>query len=206
MWIKICGITRTKDAIIASMCGADAVGFVFAESSRRVNPNVVREIVRNMPGGPVRVGVFVDEEIEKVKEIIGYCSLDFAQLHGDESPEYCDELGGLAIKAIRLDGHLTPDIINSYRCPVMIDARLDRGDLSSLDIKGFIEGLNEKRIIIAGGLNPENVAEVISKLRPFGVDVSSGVESSPGKKDPILVGDFIKRARIAEYEVMKSGT
>lgn len=209
MWVKICGITRIEDAVSAARFGADAVGFVFADSPRRVTPSAAREITRGMPDGPARVGVFVDCPLEEVRAIVDYCGLDAVQLHGDEGYEYCAALGGHAIKALQVNGTL--DIARATRyaqegaCEALLldgfDSRKRGGTGRTFDWKmvRMIEG--KPRVIIAGGLSPASVADAVKTARPYGVDVSSGIEIEPGVKDPVLMYRFIEKARKADYEV-----
>jgi phosphoribosylanthranilate isomerase len=209
MWVKICGITRLQDAVSAARFGADAVGFVFAESPRRVTPEAAREISREMPDGPARVGVFVDTPVDEVRSIARYCDLDLVQLHGSEDYDYCAALEGRAIKALRVNGTL--DIARATRyaqegaCEALLLDGFDPGRRGgtgkSFDWKmvNLIEG--KPRLIIAGGLKPDNVADAVKSARPYGVDASSGIESEPGVKDPVLMYKFIEKARKADYEV-----
>lgn len=209
MWVKICGITRIEDAVSAARFGADAVGFVFAESPRRVTPEVARAIGCEMPDGPARVGVFVDTPLDEVRAIMDHCGLDAAQLHGDEDYEYCSGLRGRAIKALRVNGTL--DIARATRyaqegdCEALLLDGFDPGKRGgtgrSFDWKmvRLIEG--KPRLIIAGGLGPDNVADAVKTARPYGVDCSSGIEIAPGVKDPVLMYRFIEKARKADYEV-----
>ena len=197
MWVKICGITSLEDALTASTFGADAVGFVFADSPRRVTLETARSISLGMPAGPKRVGVFVDSPLEEVQETIRYCGLDLVQLHGTESPEYCSELRDKAIKAIRVRGTGSvavsdPEGLKAAREDIM---RLLR---ASPAVFG-----DRTRAIIAGGLRPLNLAHAIDLARPYGVDVSSGVEVEPGRKDPVLMYEFIEKARKADFEVSR---
>ncbi len=209
MWVKICGITRLEDAVSAARFGADAVGFVFADSPRRLTPDAAREISRKMPDGPARVGVFVDSPLEEVRRIARHVRLDILQLHGSEDYEYCAALGGGAIKALRVNG--TPDIARATRyaqkgaCAAILldgfDPSRHGGTGRTFDWKRvkLLEG--RPRLILAGGLEPDNVADAVKTARPYGVDVSSGVESSPGIKDPVRMYRFIEKARKADYKV-----
>ncbi|MHB8896930.1 MAG: phosphoribosylanthranilate isomerase [Candidatus Geothermincolia bacterium] len=212
MWVKICGITRLEDAVSAARFGADAVGFVFAKSPRRVTPDAAREIAHEMPDGPAKVGVFVDCPLEEVIAIAEHVRLDMVQLHGDEGYEYCSALGGRAIKAMRVGG--TIDIARATRyaqegaCDALLldafDPSRNGGTGRTFDWKmvKLIEG--SPRVIIAGGLGPANVGEAVKMARPYGVDASSGIEKSPGVKDPVLMYKFIEKARKADYEVSNS--
>jgi phosphoribosylanthranilate isomerase len=208
MWIKICGITRLQDAVSAARFGADAVGFIFADSPREVTPEQAREIARAMPAGPERVGVFVNRPLDEVEEIVDYCGLDLIQLHGDEDPAYCSMLGGRAIKALRVTGNTDLVKVDKYSCrAVLLDGFENTGH--GAEGNGFdwrMVGVIDagRPIIVAGGLTHENVGKAITTARPFGVDVSSGVETAPGIKDPVLIYRFIEKARKVAYEVNKN--
>jgi len=205
MWVKICGITRLEDAVEAARFGADAVGFVFAESSRRVTPDQARTISRRMPDGPATVGVFVNSPLEEVRETAWYCRLDYVQLHGDEDQEYCAALGDMAIKAMRVNGSVDIARARDYPCHALLFDGYDpkrRGGTGKTFDWTILRLLDEKRrIIVAGGLSPENVGAAVKAARPFGVDVSSGIETEPGRKDPVMMYRFIEKARRAGYEV-----
>lgn len=210
MWIKICGITRLEDALSAARFGADAVGFVFADSPRRVSPVQARDIAREMPGRPARVGVFVDSPPEEVLRIAEYCGLDLVQLHGNEDTEYCDALGDRAIKALRVAEKADLLKVRDYRCrAVLLDGYAktansgngNGGGGAGIDWKMLRVIKSGRPVIVAGGLQPGNVAAAVKETHPYGVDVSSGVESAPGIKDPVLMYEFIERARKADYEV-----
>jgi phosphoribosylanthranilate isomerase len=174
VFIKICGITNEQDALLAVALGADALGFVFAPSPRQVAPSKVREIVRRLPSEIVTVGVFRDELPKRIIDIMQEAHLQGAQLHGHESLLVCD--------AILVDG-LSPGSGEVF----------DWGLMNEIPL-----GL---RLILSGGLNPENVAEGIDRVRPWGVDVSSGVEKSHGLKDPVKMRQFIANARAAAREI-----
>lgn len=202
MWIKICGITRVEDAMSAARFGADAIGFVFAESPRRITPDWAREISLSAPESVSRVGVFMDRPPQEVMRIAAYCRLDAVQLHGSEDEEYCGELGGRVIKAIRVDRET--DMVSAAEYPVdalLLDGYCGGGNGEGFDWRQV--GLLPKsiKVIVAGGLDPGNVKEAIKRVSPYGVDVSSGVESSPGVKDPVLMYRFIESARVVDYKV-----
>lgn len=188
--VKICGITNIDDALCAVQLGVDALGFVFAPSPRQVVVSKVKDIVEKLPPWISTVGVFVNEKPARVLRI----GLDWIQLHGEESPDYCRELGLKVIKTIRVKDRASLEKIPQYPVAGILLDTYDP-DLSGVPPKmgGTGKGFNwdlaveakkfGKPIILAGGLNPENVAEAISKVQPYGVDVSSGIESSPGRKD-----------------------
>ena len=200
--IKICGITNKEDAINALNLGVDMLGFVFYEKSKRhVKPQVVRDIANELPASILKVGVFVDEEAGKVLEIAEDCSLDMLQLHGDEMIDYCDKLRNSykIIKAFRIKDKDSLKGINDYNVDFyLLDTYLPKtagGTGKSFDWK-IIEGFELlKPVILSGGLTSDNVAQVIEKLSPYGVDVSSGIEKAPGKKDLNLMKNFVEKVR-----------
>ena len=200
MFIKICGITTEEDALLAVAMGADAVGFVFAPSSRQVAVDHARDIVRRLPPEILTVGVFRDEAPKRVAELCHRAGLRAAQLHGQESPDdaaWVRSRVGSVIKAFPA-GPATAERIATYEVDaVMIDSpKPGSGEVFDWS---FADGIPfGRRFILAGGLTATNVAEAIERVRPWGVDVSTGVESSPGHKDPIKVRDFVRNARIAE--------
>ncbi|HTR43715.1 MAG TPA: phosphoribosylanthranilate isomerase [Pseudomonadales bacterium] len=201
MRIKICGITNAADGRAAVEAGADAIGFIFYEKSPRyVALETAAEISRELPPFVMRVGVFVNAPEEFVTRAIADCGLTMLQFHGDETPEFCTQFGLMSMKAFRMHGPETLEQIPQYETDAyLLDA------YSSTTIGGSGEKFNwdlaieaqkfGKPIFLAGGLTPENVAEAIRKVRPFGVDVSSGVERAPGKKDHNKVKAFIAAVR-----------
>jgi phosphoribosylanthranilate isomerase len=202
--VKICGITNVADGKAAADAGADAVGFIFCEDSPRwVAVETAAEISAALPPYLMRVGVFVDAPEDFVAGAIQRCGLTMAQFHGSEPQEYCGQFGVMAMKAFRVKDAASLEGIGAYR----VDAVL----LDSY-VKGHAGGTGEKfnwdlaveakkfgkPIFLAGGLTAENVAEAIRATQPFGVDVSSGVEASPGRKDHDKVRRFIAAARGAK--------
>ena len=205
MKIKICGITNTADAEVAVAAGADALGFVmYRKSPRWVEPAVARSIVAGLPPFVSAVGVFVNEEAEKVRTLMDECGFALAQLHGDETALYCQDLGRPVLKALRLKNRGTFLALAEFQGRanvrgVLIDAFSDQaygGTGQTVDWTLAEEAARSTPIILAGGLNPANVAGAIRLVRPYGVDVSSGVEKSPGKKDPDKVRAFVEAARL----------
>jgi len=205
MKIKICGITNVEDAEVAVRAGADALGFVmYRKSPRFVESAVVRSIIAGLPPFVLAVGVFVNEEAERVRALMDECGLALAQLHGDESAQYCQNLGRPALKAIRLKDRGAFRVLAELhgRANVrgfLLDAFSDQaygGTGQTVDWTLAQEAARSTPIILAGGLNPANVADGIRVVRPYGVDVSSGVERSPGKKDPDKVKAFVEAARL----------
>jgi phosphoribosylanthranilate isomerase len=250
IWIKICGNTTLEDALLAVEAGADAVGFVFAPSPRRVTAAEVAAIVAHLPATVEKIGVFVDAELDEICSTVRDCGLTGVQLHFDAGPELPAKLRerlGPELRILRVvhlaaaqpldansfvSGHdfkacpersrmgaasvaeaagaLAPEVC--FRDPdvdaILVDSRTSTaagGTGAAFDWQLarktlFQNAEARKRRIAAGGLNPANVAEAIATLRPWGVDVVSGVESAPGKKDPEKVRAFVARARAADRE------
>jgi phosphoribosylanthranilate isomerase len=199
--VKICGITNLPDAQVAVGAGADALGFNFYDKSPRyVPPATAAEISRCLPPYTLRVGVFVNPPEEFVRRAIGECGLNLLQFHGNEPPEFCTQFGLMSMKAFRVRDAGSLKELPKYRTDAwLLDA------YASDTFGGTGEKFNwrlaaevprpGKPFFLAGGLTPENVAEAIRQVQPFGVDVSSGVESSPGSKDQGKVRSFIKSAK-----------
>jgi len=205
MKIKICGITNRDDAEVAVATGADALGFVmYRKSPRWVEPAVARSIIAGLPPFVLAVGVFVNEETEKVRTLMDACGFALAQLHGDESVGYCRNLDRPVLKALRLKDRSTVHALAEFQGRanvrgVLIDAFSDLaygGTGQTVDWTLAEEAARSSPIILAGGLSPANVAGAIQMVRPYGIDVSSGVEKSPGKKDPEKLKAFIEAARL----------
>jgi phosphoribosylanthranilate isomerase len=188
MFVKICGITRAEDAQAAAEYGASAVGFVFwPESPRYVEPHRARAIIATLPASVAAVGVFVNQPASHVKDIVSLAQLSVVQLHGDEPPAFAAEMTRPVIKAVSVDGG-APGAVADWPESVMllVDARdpVRRGGTGlRVDWLAAAMVARGRRLLLAGGLTPENVAEAIAHVRPFGIDVSSGVERSPGVKD-----------------------
>ena len=202
MFVKICGITRPQDADLAARLGASALGFIFWPGSPRyVEPAAARAIAASLPASVAKVGVFVDEPADAIARIMDEAGLDVAQLHGRETPEFCRALrlglktGSRVIKAIGLAeepapiGDFDPDIV------LLVDAHdpARRGGTGrTVNWDAAREIASTRRTILAGGLNAANVKLAVRSVRPFGVDVSSGVESSPGIKDSNRLRSFFE--------------
>jgi phosphoribosylanthranilate isomerase len=207
MFVKICGITNEDDALLAVALGADAVGFVFAPSVRQIAVQKVYDITRRLPPEILTVGVFRDEHPKRVVEMTQSAGLRSAQLHGHESP---DDVAYVARHIRTVIKAVTAGSVDAVRASsfgtsmILVDAPAPgSGEVFDWSLAGELpEGLN---IILAGGLTPENVASGITQVRPFGVDVSSGVEASPGRKDAILMKRFIEAARLAAPADYNSG-
>jgi phosphoribosylanthranilate isomerase len=198
--VKICGNTNLDDTMAAVQAGADAVGFVFYKKSpRAVEPKAAAEIISRLPPFVVPVGVFVNEELGTVRRILEDCNIPLAQLHGDESPQYCAELGRSVIKAIRLRDRGDLERMTLYQVAgFVLDAFVEGvpgGTGVTIDWDLASEAQVMGPIILAGGLTPDNVLEAVRQARPYGVDVSSGVEASPGRKDHAKIRAFIANAK-----------
>ncbi len=200
--VKICGITNTVDALEAVKCGADALGFVFASSPRKISPFHAAEIVKNIAPFVFIVGVFVNEKREIIERLIDSCGLQAVQLHGDETPQFCRKLRKKAkvIKAFCIKDKSGFKVIEKYDADgYLLDSfsggsgRVFNWDIA-LKAKRI---LKERPLILSGGLNAGNIKEAIKKIRPYAVDVSTGVEKYPGRKDPYLLCRFIKMVREA---------
>jgi phosphoribosylanthranilate isomerase len=198
--VKICGITNPEDAGMAVDLGADALGFIFAPSPRRVSPVLARAIIGGLPPFVTTVGVFVNERPETIRELRHACGFDLVQFHGDESPALCMEWMPRPIKAFRMKDRSTLWEMEPYRKgtrAVLLDAFTGaekRGGTGSvfdwdLAVRAKAAGFS---IILSGGLNPSNVEEAIRTVRPSAVDVCSGVEESPGRKDPVLLKQLME--------------
>lgn len=198
--VKICGITSLDDALVAVDAGADALGFVFFEKSpRNVDPEQAAGIIAHLPPFVQVVGLFVNAPLEFVNTTADRCGLDIVQLHGDETPGYCDMVRRRVMKVFRVRGMESLAPIADYRVSAyLLDAYSPNaygGTGSLFDWDCAIAAKQHGPVVLAGGLDPENVASAVAKVRPYGVDVSSGVEAFPGKKDPELVRRFIEQAK-----------
>lgn len=208
--VKICGITSRAAAHDAIAAGADALGFVFFSASpRAVDEAQVRELVRDLPPFVVRVGLFVNEAPERINRIMQNCQLDLAQLHGDEPPDDFRRLSCRAVKALRVRDRSSLLAHQDYPgSAVLLDAWCpDRygGTGARFDWELAATIARQRPVILAGGLTPENVAEAIRIVRPYAVDVSSGVETTPGRKDPIRIQRFIRNVKDLNNELQISG-
>ena len=203
--VKICGITNLEDALTATRAGADVLGFIlYPESKRFIKAKDVRKITLNLPPFILKVGVFVNEDPRNVLEILSYAHLDFAQLHGEETPEECEYIGAnRVIKVFRLKeigevekiepyiGKIRAILLDTYSK----DSYGGTGKTFNWEIARAVKERFDIPVILSGGLNPENVAKAIREVNPYAVDVSSGVETEPGKKDHKKVEAFVKAAK-----------
>ncbi len=191
--VKICGITNSEDAKLAIDMGADILGFIFYDKSpRNVSPEVVAQIVSELPIVVGAAGVFVNEEFDKVKEIVEKCNLSWVQLSGDETPEYCEQFKFInvrTVKTIHVRGIEELEKTNNYPTDaVLLDSYVDgkyggTGKQFDWDMLKNVVAYMDKRIFISGGVGPQNIREAYEMML-YGVDICSGVESEPGKKDP----------------------
>ncbi|MDD2540031.1 MAG: phosphoribosylanthranilate isomerase [Desulfuromonadaceae bacterium] len=198
--VKICGITNLEDALMAVEAGADALGFVFFQGSPRyVSPAEAAGIIRRLPAFVQVVGLFVNEDLATVNEVADQCGLDLVQLHGDESPGYCAAVRRRVIKAFRVKDASSLDEITNYRVAAyLLDAwspAAHGGTGTTFNWDSAVLASAAHCIILAGGLTPENVAMAVATVKPYAVDVSSGVERAPGKKDAVKVSSFIRAAK-----------
>ena len=209
MFVKICGTTSEADALLAVAMGADAVGFIFAPSARQIAPGVASDIAKRLPSEVLTVGVFRDEAPARVVEIVNTVGLRAAQLHGHETADearwvrarvpFLIQAFPAGAPAVARSGDYGADVI-------MLDApRPGSGQIFDWALAEVPDGL---RLMLAGGLTPANVTEAIARVHPWGVDVSTGVERSPGVKDPVKVRAFIAAAKATEppeYEPTAGG-
>jgi phosphoribosylanthranilate isomerase len=201
--VKICGITNLTDAQAAAEAGADALGFVFYEKSPRfVSMKTAAEISRALPPFIMRVGVFVNPPKELVLKAVAECGLTLLQFHGDEPPEFCAQFGLMSMKAFRIRDTGSLKELPKYKTDAWLldayssDTLGGTGGVFNWDLA--VEAQKTSRpIFLAGGLTPENVTDAVRKVQPFGVDVSSGVESTPGKKDHAKVRALTHAAKTA---------
>ncbi|HJN01724.1 MAG TPA: phosphoribosylanthranilate isomerase [Nitrospinota bacterium] len=198
--VKICGITNKEDALYAAGCGANALGFIFYEKSPRyIEPDDAKTIIAALPPFVTTVGVFVNKDFNDIRDITLLTGVTVVQLHGDESPSYCNLVEGKLIKAIRVKNDSSIEGLKKYDVDTFL---LDSFDKNSFGGSGltFDWKLAEKakqygKIILAGGLTPDNVEEAVKKVAPYGVDVNSGVEKKPGIKNKNKVKEFIIRSK-----------
>lgn len=204
--IKICGITNLDDALAALKLGVDALGFVFAESPRKVAPDKVGKIISEIAVPVLKVGVFVNENIEKIQQIFERYDLDYVQLSGNENKDYVERLVLPSIKVFKVkDQSVLKEIpqydLNLFMLETFNDSQYGgTGNIFNWDIAK--EAKIFGRVILSGGLTPENVFSALQQAEPYGVDVSSGVEESPGKKDKKKLEQFVKEVRRWDYQTI----
>ncbi len=206
----MCGVTRLADALVAVEAGVDALGFIFhAASPRNIAPEEAKLIIEELPPFIDSVGVFVDKKRREVEEIIQYCRLNYAQLHGEESPKYCERLVRFAapcqvLKAFKVHPELTAEDIEPYNDHVkgyLLDTfhkQMAGGTGETFDWS-LVEKLRLQRpLLLAGGLDSDNVIDALSSVHPYAVDVNSGLEQEPGVKDHALIYRFVGQVRAFE--------
>jgi phosphoribosylanthranilate isomerase len=206
-FVKICGITRLRDARIATRAGADALGFVFDKSPRRIAPSAARKIISRVHPSVRKIGVFVDSPLQRILDVISRSGIDGVQLQGDEPQEFIDELRSrdpslFIAKVLKVENEEAVKALYPYKADaIFLDTKDPKAlsETSKAIPTAWLQGL-DLPYVLAGGLDPASVRKAVSSLRPWGVDVSRGVESAPGKKDRDLVLAFIRAVR--EGEVM----
>lgn len=196
--IKVCGITRLEDALTASRLGVDAVGFVFyPKSPRYIDPDKAAAIIRQLPPFVSAVGLFVNPTQDLIAEVLQKVPLGVIQLHGDESPDFCQAQRRRVIKAIAIGGEEDLKRASKYDCPLLLDAKAPQGVYGGTGTSfdwSLLEGFEHNHpLVLAGGLNASNIEAALSVRQWFAVDVSSGVEVSPGIKDDTKLCDFVAR-------------
>lgn len=202
--IKVCGITNLDDALLAAHLGADALGFIFyPKSPRYLAPEAAREIIAQLPPFVMSVGVFVDEEAAVVRDLAARVGLDWIQVHGQESPEYCRSLGRRVLKGLRIKDAESLAELRPFQGAVQVFL-LDTfkkgqvgGTGESFDWELAREAKKYGQIVLAGGLTAENVARAIKIAQPQAVDTASGTETAPGRKDPEKLRSFFSAVRSA---------
>ena len=205
--VKICGITNLKDAKCCVEAGADFLGFVFYKKSKRyLRPLSVKKIIEKLPKTVLKVGVFVNQTPAEVKKIAEICSLDLLQFHGDESPDYLKSFKACkTIKAFRLKERFSVTELKRYRQTLFLfdtfkkEAFGGTGEAFDWDLLKPLKKMKTP-FLVSGGLTPKNVGELISHIQPFAVDVSSGVEKAPGKKDKKLIKNFINAVKRGSWD------
>jgi phosphoribosylanthranilate isomerase len=201
--IKICGITRPEDAVAAAEEGADYVGLIFAKSARKIDVKTAQDILWTLPKGVEAVGVFMNQTLEEVRRVLDATGLKIAQLHGDESVRFCKELGAPVIKTFDTfnDGSLEKlKKFDAFAFLLDLPKGGGAGARAQVDPEWAVLAKRHGKVLLAGKLSPDNVGEMIRKVRPWGVDVSSATEKSPGVKDRSKIRDFIQAAREAHKE------
>ncbi|MST95015.1 MAG: phosphoribosylanthranilate isomerase [Pedosphaera sp.] len=201
--VKICGITNLADAQAAVDAGADALGFMFYEpSARNIAPAAAREIIAQLPPRVAKVGVFVNAPAEVIHRMAAECGLDTVQLHGEETPEFCAQFASLKVwKAVRVRDEGSLRALPAYETDAwLLDSYVaghagGTGEKFNWELAVAAKALG-RPIILAGGLTPANIAAAVQQVRPFGVDVSSGVEAAPGRKDAAKMRAFIGTAKV----------
>jgi phosphoribosylanthranilate isomerase len=209
MKIKICGMTRRDDALYAAELGADALGFIFVQSSPRlISPHAARKIIQELPPFITPVGVFADMAYNDIMEIIDQTGICCVQLHGNETPRQLVKFPLPVYKSFHVDASFNPGILRRYKGPAyLLDTKkpgTPGGSGRTFDWDIAVRAKKYGRIILAGGLTPENILAAVQFVRPYAVDVNSGVEKSPGKKDRTKMKLLFKRLKMSDtsHEVL----
>jgi phosphoribosylanthranilate isomerase len=199
MFVKICGVRTLEDALACVEAGADAIGFNFWPRSKRfIAFEEAARIAERLPSNLRRFGVFVDAAAEEIERAFSVGAIDTAQLHGDEPPAFCRAFAGRYVKALRLRDAASLAALDDYDCDLVLvdaDAPGYGGSGTRADFGLARAAAGRRKVLLAGGLTPENVAEAVAAVRPFGVDVASGVERAPGSKDAAKIAAFVAAAR-----------
>lgn len=203
--IKVCGITRRQDALLAAELGADAVGFVFYDRSPRyIAPEKAAAILRALPPFVSAVGLFVNPSQDDIDAVLAHCPLDVLQLHGDETPGFCEAQGRRVLKAVPVSGPGDLERAHRFDCPVLLDARAPEGVYGGTGTRfdwNLLDGFAHAwPLVLAGGLDADNVGEALAVRQWFALDVSSGVEALPGVKDEGRMRAFFDAVRLAEEQ------
>lgn len=201
--VKICGITNVDDAEAVVKFGADAIGLIFYEKSPRfLSSKKAKEIIAHLPPFIVRVGVFVNPSREQVHHKINSLNLDRVQFHGEESPAFCEEFGSRVIKAIQVKNANSLNVLNKYPLKTFLldtyNKNLFGGTGQTFDWSLAVKAKDYGQLILSGGLSPENISQAIRIVAPYGVDISSGVEEAPGKKDHLKIKRLMEIIRREE--------
>lgn len=200
--VKICGITCLEDACLAERLGVWAIGEVFAPSARRIEVEDAVGLNRELGEEIFKIGVFVDDALEEVNRIAELCGLDMVQLHGHESPEYVAEISKPVIKAIRVSGPISYHEVTQFKAKAYLFDTVADGMAGGTGVSFNWQWLEEvkgiKNLILAGGLNPDNIEKAIEKVKPWAIDVSSGVEMFPGKKDPVKMTLLAEKVKVVD--------
>jgi len=210
--IKVCGMTDMAEASGVIAAGVDALGLIFVEASpRNIVPEKAREIVASLPPFVDAVGVFVDQELDVVNDIVKYCGLTVVQLHGSESPQYCEAVNARVVKTFSIRPDAEVSEINPFYDPyldtvsgILLDTfheKMAGGTGQTFDWELIHKCRPAAPLILAGGLSPDNIADAIRQVRPFAVDVNSGVEISPGVKDIGAVERLVESVRATDREI-----
>ena len=200
MRVKICGITNLEDALCAVRAGADALGFVFAKSPRRVEPEKAEAIIAELPPFVQTVGVFLNQPLDELKRIRRLCGLDWVQLHGNESEDEAKELRPGVIKALPAGPGMDVDRVGYAGLPILLDAWSEKaagGTGKVCDWESARKLAQKRLVILAGGLGPENIMDAVERVCPYAVDASSRLEKEPGRKDHDKIREFVNRAKCA---------